>query len=126
MPVTFEELGRRLNEERERVIKGLEQLRASAPPVGQAKEGSPYGKKEEGATEAVELETRLALEKRSTEVLSEVEHALQKLEQGTYGLCDVCGQSIDMERLEIRPQANLCLACKTRQAKNAKGKFPPR
>ena len=126
MPVTFEELGRRLNEERERLIKGLEQLRASAPAVGEAKEGSPYGKKEEGATEAMELETRLALERRSTEILSEVEHALQKLEQGTYGLCDACGQSIDMERLEIRPQANLCLACKTRQAKNAKGKFPPR
>lgn len=126
MPVTFEELRRRLNKERERLIRMLEQLRASAPPVGEAKEGSPYGKKEEGATEAVELETRLALEKRSTDLLSEVEHALQKLEQGTYGLCDVCGQSIDTERLEIRPQANLCLACKTRQAKNAKGKFPPR
>ena len=126
MPVTFEELRRRLNEERERVNKGLEQLRASAPPVGEAKEGSPYGKKEEGASEALELETRLALEKRSTEILSEVEHALKKLEQGTYGVCDVCGQSIDMERLEIRPQASLCLACKTRQAKNAKGKFHPR
>ncbi|MBL7119856.1 MAG: TraR/DksA C4-type zinc finger protein [Dehalococcoidia bacterium] len=126
MPVTSEELGRRLNEERERLIRTLEQLRASAPLVGEAKEGSPYGKKEEGATEAVELETRLALEKRSTDLLSEVEHALQKLEQGTYGLCDVCGQSIGTERLEIRPQANLCLACKTRQAKNAKGKFPPR
>ena len=126
MPVTFEELGRRLNEERERLIRALEQLRASAPLVGETKEGSPYGKKEEGATEAMELETRLALEKRSTDLLGEVEHALQKLEQGTYGLCDVCGQSIDMERLEIRPQSNLCLACKTRQAKNAKGKFPPR
>ena len=126
MPVTSEELGRRLNEDRERLIRTLEQLRASAPLVGEAKEGSPYGKKEEGATEAVELETRLALEKRSADFLSEVEHALQKLEQGTYGLCDVCGQSIGTERLEIRPQANLCLACKIRQAKNAKGKFPPR
>ncbi|NQT49053.1 MAG: TraR/DksA C4-type zinc finger protein, partial [Chloroflexi bacterium] len=37
-----------------------------------------------------------------------------------------CGQPIGAERLESRPQANLCLACKGRQAKNAKSKFPPR
>jgi len=127
MAVTFDELGRRLKEERERLGKALDQLRASAPAVGETKEGSPYGKKEEGATEAFELEKRLALERRVSGLLSEVEHALQKLEKGTYGLCDVCGQSVEMARLEVLPQANLCLSCKARQeAKSAKGRLPSR
>ena len=127
MTVTFDELGRRLKEERGRLGKALDQLRASAPAVGETKEGSPYGKKEEGATEAFELEKRLALERRVSGLLSEVEHALQKLEKGTYGLCDICGQSVEMARLEVLPQANLCLSCKARQeAKSAKGRLPSR
>ena len=126
MAVTFDELGQRLKEERERLSKELEQLRASAPHVGEPKEGSPYGKKEEGAAEAFELEKRLALERGLAGHLNEVEHALQKLEQGTYGVCEVCGQPIDMARLEVRPQANLCISCKASQSKNAKVKLPPR
>ena len=124
MAVTFDELQQRLKEERERLTRGLEQLRASAPAIGEVREGSPYGKKEEGAAEAFELEKRLALEKRLTEALGEVEHALGKFKQGTYGRCDNCGQPIEAARLEVLPQANLCLSCKARQAKNAKGKIP--
>jgi Sec-independent protein translocase protein TatA len=41
--VTFDELRQRLKNERERLSKGMEQVRASAPPAGEAKEGSPYG-----------------------------------------------------------------------------------
>jgi DnaK suppressor protein len=126
MAVTFDELRERLKEEREHLTKELEQLKAGAPIIGETKEGSPYGKKEEGAAEAFELEKRLALEKRLMESRTEVEHALDKFEQGTYGLCDNCGKSIRAERLEVFPQASLCLNCKANQSKNAKVKFPPR
>jgi DnaK suppressor protein len=126
MAVTIDELGRRLKEERGRLAKALEQMRAGAPPIGEAKEGSPYGKKEEGATEAFELEKRLALEKRLMALIGEVEHALQKFKDGTYGLCDVCGQSVEMARLEVLPQATLCLGCKAKQERSAKGKLPSR
>jgi len=122
MAGTIDELGRRLKEERERLAKALEQMRASAPPIGEAKEGSPYGKKEEGATEAFELEKRLALEKRLMALLGEVEHALDKLDEGTYGQCDVCGQPVEMARLEVLPQATLCLGCKAKQERIAKGR----
>lgn len=126
MPVTSKKPQQRLLEERDRLLKGLEQLRSSAPAIGEMKEGSPYGKKEEGATEAFELEKRLALESSLTGLLGGVEHALQKVKEKTYGLCDVCGQSIPAERLEVLPQASLCLNCKSQQSKNAKGKLPPR
>jgi DnaK suppressor protein len=126
MAVTFDELRQRLKDEREKLVRQLEQNRASAPAVGEAKEGSPYGKKEEGASEAFELEKRLALEKRLMATLAEVEHALRKFDEGMYGTCDSCGRPVEMERLEVLPQANLCLNCMAQHSKNAKGKFPGR
>ena len=115
----------RLKSERKRLIEELEQLRASANTTEDRREGSPFGKREEEATETLELEKRLALEKRIREQLVGVEHALHKFEEGTYGLCDNCGQPIDPARLEALPQASLCMDCKAQQAKNAKGKSSP-
>ena len=51
---------------------------------------------------------RLALELRET--LDEVEAALKRLEDGTYGLCEVCGKPIGEARLEAMPAARLCIA----------------
>ena len=114
-----------LESERVRLIEEFEQLQASASTSDERREGSPFGKREEEATETLELEKRLALEKRVREQLADIEHALDKFEKGTYGLCDICGQPIDPARLEALPQASLCLNCKTQQTKNAKGKMPP-
>jgi DnaK suppressor protein len=122
MTVGFNLLRSRLESERKRLIEELEQLKSSVRPADERREGSPFGKREEEATESFELEKRLTLEKRIREQLAEVEHALHKFEEGTYGLCDICGQPIDPARLEALPQASLCLSCKARQAKNAKGK----
>ena len=112
----------RLESERKRLIEELEQLTASARPTDERREGSPFGKREEEATESYELERRLTLEKSIREQLASVEHALQKFEDGTYGLCDNCGKPIAPERLEALPQATMCLDCKARQAKDARGK----
>jgi len=101
------------------LIEELEQLKVGFSPSGERREGSPFGKREEEATESFELEKRLALENRVRDMLAEVEHALNKFEQGTYGQCDACGQPIDPARLEALPQASLCVSCK---AKDAKGK----
>jgi len=118
----FNLLRSRLELERKRLNEELEQLKVSIRPADERREGSPFGKREEEATESFELERRLALEKRIRDQLADVEHALDKFKQGTYGLCDRCGQPIDPARLEALPQANLCLSCK---AKNAKGKSSP-
>jgi DnaK suppressor protein len=112
----------RLESERKHLSEELAQLKASVRPFDERREGSPFGKREEEATETFELEKRLVLEKRLIDQLAEVDHALRKFQEGTYGLCDVCGQPIDPARLEALPQANLCLSCKAKQAKNAKGK----
>ena len=119
--VEFAELYERLKKEKADLLEKLEQLRTLGQPSAERKEGSPFGKREEGADEASELEKRLALEERLGESLNEVEHALQKYEAGTYGLCDSCGQPIETGRLEAIPQASLCLSCKAKQAKEVKG-----
>jgi len=118
----FNLLRSHLESERKRLIEQLEQLEADAQPVEERREGSPFGKREEEATESFELEKRLALEKQTGDQLAAVEHALSKFEKGTYGSCDLCGQPIDPARLEALPQASLCLNCKAKQAKNAKGR----
>jgi len=122
MAIVFNLLRSRLEREQKRLTEELEQLKASVRPANERREGSPFGKREEEATESFELEKRLALEKRIRDQLAEVEHALHKFDEGTYGLCDNCGQPIDPARLEALPQASLCLSCK---AKNAKGKLSP-
>jgi DnaK suppressor protein len=112
----------RLEGEQKRLIEEMEQLKSTMRPADERREGSPFGKREEEATESYELERRLTLEKSIREQLAAVEHALQKFDDGTYGLCDGCGKPIPPERLEALPQATLCLDCKARQAKDAKGK----
>jgi len=125
MTTNFKILRSRLESERERLIEELKQLKASANTTEERREGSPFGKREEEATETLELEKRLALERRIREQLVGVEHALHKFEEKTYGFCDSCGQPIDPARLEALPQASLCMNCKAQQAKNAKGKSSP-
>jgi DnaK suppressor protein len=125
MTIGFNLLRSHLESEQKRLIEELEHLKSSVRPTDERREGSPFGKREEEATESFELEKRLTLEKRIKDQLAEVEHALHKFEEGTYGLCDSCGQPIDPARLEALPQANLCLNCKAQQAKDAKGKSSP-
>lgn len=120
MATDFRLLRSHLESELKRLTEELEQLQASSRPGDERREGSPFGKREEEATESFELEKRLALEKRLKNQLAQIESALAKFEAGTYGLCDSCGRPIEQARLEALPQANLCLKCMALQAKNAK------
>ena len=115
-----------LEVEHKRLTDELAQLETNKSTAEERREGSPFGKREEEATETLELEKRLTLENRIRQEIAAVEHALEKIEKGTYGLCDNCGKKIDPERLEALPQASLCLNCKALLAKNAKPAPPPR
>ena len=117
MSRTTEQARSFLESEKKRIEDELAQLGLDAKSNDVRREGSPFGKREEEATESLEFEKRLALEKQLYEQLAEVEHALQKIEDGTYGLCDSCGQPIAENRLEALPQASLCIECKAKNAK---------
>lgn len=125
MTSQLDALRTRLETEHKHLLSEIEQIRATAHPTDDRREGSPFGKREEEATESLELERRLALEKELREQLAQVDNALAKFSQDTYGKCEDCAQPIDPARLEALPQAKLCLNCKAIQTKNAKGKFSP-
>ncbi len=108
----------RLEAEKKRIQDELGQLTVGRP-LDERREGSPFGKREEEATESMELEKRLALEKRLKALLVEVDRAIQKLDAGTYGYCDICNTQIDPARLEALPQAILCVSCR-QKVKNGK------
>ena len=67
----------------------------------------------EGATIAFERSQTGALVRQAEEHLAEVEAALARLDEGTYGACAVCGRPIPPGRLEARPAARTCVACAT-------------
>jgi DnaK suppressor protein len=65
----------------------------------------------EGTTEAVERLNRVGTARELGAMLEDVDRALQKVEDGTYGICDRCGRLIPEARLEARPWSVLCVEC---------------
>ena len=66
------------------------------------------------ATEAFEQAKDLALLQNAERLLVQVRDALGRLDDGTYGKCENCGESIDPARLEALPYVTLCLRCQQR------------
>jgi RNA polymerase-binding transcription factor DksA len=60
-------------------------------------------------TETFEREKDLSILEQVEAELADVAHALQRLDDGTYGICEACGQPIGDERLEAMPAARFCL-----------------
>jgi len=71
-----------------------------------------YGDKEDdNAVEVADFSTRLSLEGSLENKLQEVNNALKKITEGTYGFCENCQQEIPEERLKVFPSAALCMKC---------------
>jgi DnaK suppressor protein len=62
-----------------------------------------------------EREQELALTHRSRELLAQSERALARIDEGSYGTCESCGEPIGKARLQAFPRATLCVACKQRE-----------
>jgi DnaK suppressor protein len=97
-----------LEEKRAKLIAEME--RVSAPP--EETTGISFGKRVgEGTSIAVERILQVATHDRDQVVLTEVERALVKIEEDTYGVCDVCGGRIAAARLEALRWATVCVGC---------------
>lgn len=68
------------------------------------------------ADSGLERELAEAGAARARETMGDVEHALERIEDGTYGWCERCGEPVPFERLEAIPWARLCVACPSRPA----------
>jgi DnaK suppressor protein len=70
----------------------------------------------DGTFEAVERISSTAAARSIAATLADVDRALDKVDEGTYGLCDECGQLISSERLEAIASATLCVTCSARRS----------
>lgn len=67
------------------------------------------------ASQEIDRSFLLRLRDRERKLLKKIEKTLEKIENGTYGICESCGAEIPIERLEARPVTDLCIECKTEQ-----------
>jgi RNA polymerase-binding protein DksA len=95
---------RKLLEERTRIKGALERLR-------EALKVEVDVDAEEGDPDLIEREKNVALLTQLEHKLEGVEGALRSIEKGKYGICERCGKEIAPERLEVRPDATLCISC---------------
>ncbi len=57
----------------------------------------------------------LRIRDRERKLIKKIKEALQRIEDGTYGICELCGEDISRQRLDARPVTTLCIECKKRQ-----------
>ncbi|HEX8771295.1 MAG TPA: TraR/DksA C4-type zinc finger protein [Acidimicrobiales bacterium] len=112
----LEEQRAALIEERKASERQARSLRAEAEQLAEEMEpGDTQFDEEsgEGGTLNVERERDLALSAQAWAAVDEIDHALGKIDAGTYGICEQCGQPIPKARLKALPYATLCVACKS-------------
>jgi RNA polymerase-binding protein DksA len=106
-----------LLEERERARGAIENLHSENPgslEEESGEESSFDNHMGDIATVTFDREMDYTLEDNEEAKLAAIEAALERIEQGTYGLCQNCGNPIAEERLEALPYAELCIDCKRR------------
>ena len=96
--------------QRAEILNKADQFKA-----GPIVESTGQGDEGDMAVFEVSLSVTLRLQERQTHHLQKIDHALGKIENGTFGLCEQCEEQIDINRLRARTVANLCRDCKEDQ-----------
>ena len=103
-----------LLEERRRIQAALDNLHEENPGsiTDETGEDAVYDNHlADTATVTYDRELDYTLEENSEHVLADINEALERIDNGTYGVCTNCGKQIAPERLEARPWATLCIDC---------------
>jgi RNA polymerase-binding protein DksA len=106
-----------LLEERQRVIDAIEYLHEENPGSQRDETGEvPMDNHPaDAATETFDREVDYTLEENSEHVLAAIDAALERIQEGTFGICRTCGQPIGEERLAAIPWATQCIDCKRKE-----------
>lgn len=111
---TIEELKSALLKEKTELEKDLERI---ARPIDK-KEGDYETSfedigpdREDNASEVEQYTDNLPVEFALEKKLKDILEALERMEKGTYGICENCNREIDLERLEASPSAKTCIKC---------------
>lgn len=112
MSLDLDEVRQNLESQRDRLVEQLDELGATRS--GDLRSDVNYGDGfADAAATTAERTERIGLVDTLKGQLDEVESALAKLDDGTYGTCARCGQPIPEARLEARPESTLCIDCKS-------------
>ncbi len=114
------QIKKRLVQEKEVLLKQYHDLEEGNLNSSQSEITGEVGFDEEYAdsgTFTFERERDLSLYNNIKDLLDKVEAAMEKIELGTYGICDICKGTIPEERLEALPHATLCIECKQKEEK---------
>ena len=104
-----------LNEHRERLTVSIGQAEEElARLMRDAGDGAGHDQADVGAT-SFERDHELTVLARERETLDQLDRALAHIDDGTYGVCDSCGNPIGKNRLMAVPHATLCMSCKQRE-----------
>jgi DnaK suppressor protein len=112
--------GQRLESIKKRLIELREDLLAEV----RSKNAEAASLRDEGVADVADLgltdslsELLHLMSDNKREEIMNIDEALELLSQGRYGQCQGCGESIDIERLELRPYTRFCIDCKTKKEK---------
>jgi RNA polymerase-binding protein DksA len=100
-----------IEKERARLLNDMEQLNAELKNLRDLMQSEVDIEPDEGDAEVFEREKNAALIAVLERRLKDIETALRLIEKGEYGICTRCGKPIEPERLEIKPDATLCIEC---------------
>lgn len=109
MAIDLDAVRAALESERDDLRAGLGDLTAvSRDPAATIGFGKRVG---EGTSQAIDRIEKVGQAGALAAKLADVERALAKIDEGTYGVCDRCGNAIAEGRLEVRPWSALCVTC---------------
>lgn len=97
--------------EREQLLHDMEHINAELENLRDLMQAEVDVEPDEGDSEIFEREKNAALIAVLERRLKDIENALKSMEKGEYGICTRCGKPIEAERLEIKPDATLCVEC---------------
>ncbi len=72
------------------------------------------------ATQESDMDFNIHMKERDSKLVVKIKEALERIEDGTYGICEDCGQRISEERLKVRPITTMCIKCKRKQENDEK------
>jgi RNA polymerase-binding transcription factor DksA len=114
----LEELKEKLEANRSSIQKELESFASEDPNLKHNWDAKFPNRedadKDESADDAQEYDNMLSLEHSLELKLKDVKSALEKIKNGTYGICENCGKKITEERLQACPEAKTCLRCNSK------------
>ncbi|HEY1317267.1 MAG TPA: TraR/DksA C4-type zinc finger protein [Gaiella sp.] len=112
MPVDLDERRTQLHDLRSRVLGAAHDIVEGDVDDGELSSAAGDQHLADHASEMVDRELDESLEDNAEQLVGEIDRALTKIDAGTYGKCERCGQAIPEERLDAVPYATLCVSCR--------------